>query len=666
MSELEKDYSAEIRNAQNSLRAGRFGEAISGLQNVLKENPEHTDALYMCAVAQRYAKDYSSARKTLARLKSSLPEYGRAFQEEAHIHRDLNEQDLALRAYQQACLFNPGLEASWKGQANILRAKGQHVDAANAQGHCDRLLALPRELHAVTNLIHEGNVLKAETLCKNYMQKDKQNVEGMRLLADIASRLNANDEAEFLYATATELAPGNVMIRLDYVTFLRKMQRFEDSLGHAKFLNDNFPGNPMLQSVLAVQSQQVGDFETAFDMFDRVLEKNPNDPITLTSRGHALKTFGRQEDAVASYQRATKVKPDHGDAYFSLSNLKTYKFSDEEVATMERVLSPESMALKNQANFNFSLGKAYEDRNNFEKAFSYYERGNECRRLESGYDADKMSRELQDQIDICSTSLFANNEGSGHKAPDPIFILGLPRAGSTLLEQIIASHSQVDGTLELPNILALSNKLRGKTRKLGESDYPAVLNSLDADKFEHFGKSFIEDTRIHRQNAPFFIDKMPNNFRHIGLIHLILPNAKIIDARRHPMACCFSGFKQLFAEGQEFTYGLKQIGQYYKDYVALMDHWDEVLPDKVLRVQYEDVVTDTESQVRRMLEYLDLPFEQACVDFHETKRSVRTASSEQVRQPIFKSGLEQWRNFEPWLDPLKEALGPVLERYPID
>ena len=318
-----------------------------------------------------------------------------------------------------------------------------------------------------------------------------------------------------------------------------------------------------------------------------------------------------------------------------------------------------------RVHLSFALGKAYEDKDDFATSFRYYEQGNRLKKSQTTYKAEQMSEDLAAQREVCTSELFERRSGCGHEAPDPIFIVGLPRAGSTLLEQILSSHSQVDGTLELPNILSLSQRLRRRARQEGTTEYPGILNELPDEELDAFGREFIDDTRIHRQGAPYFIDKMPNNFRHIGLIHLILPNAKIIDARRHPMACCFSGFKQLFAEGQEFTYDLTDAGLYYRDYVELMDHWDAVLPGKVLRVQYEDVVSDTPGQVRRILGYCGLPYEDACVNFYATKRSVRTPSSEQVRQPIYTSGLEQWRNFEPWLEPLKAALGDVLQRYPI-
>ena len=298
-----------------------------------------------------------------------------------------------------------------------------------------------------------------------------------------------------------------------------------------------------------------------------------------------------------------------------------------------------------------------------QKLAGIYERGNTLKRVQSRYDADQMTEELAAQQQICTEALFAMQSNKGFDAPDPIFIVGLPRAGSTLLEQILASHSQIDGTLELPNILSLAHRLRRKQRISDESHYPQVLSELTAEQLRDHGQAFINDTRIHRAGAPYFIDKMPNNFRHIGLIHLILPNAKIIDARRHPLDCCFSGFKQLFAEGQEFTYGLEQVGRYYHDYVQLMRHWDRVLPGKVLRVQYEDVVADLDAQVHRMIDFLGLPFESACVEFHKTKRVVRTASSEQVRQPINTKGIEAWKPFEPWLNPLKDALGDTLHSY---
>ncbi len=654
------------KNIQNLMRGRQFEAAVKLASECVENNPKDIEALYMQAVCLRYMKRFDEAEKLLPSIHALSPDFGRAFQEEGHNARDQGLWDSALLAYQKATTSNPALIASWREQAKILHKKNRIQDARQAIAQADRLAKLPPELVTVTHLIHEGRLLKAEELCRYFLQNNLHHIEAMRLLADIGARFGILNEADFLLESAIEFDPENIQLKLDYISILRKRQKFGASLDVAEELYKRDPDSPLFQSHLAIENMQTGNYERAFELFNEVLEKHPNDPSTLTSQGHALKTFGKHEEAVKSYQSAYKAKADHGDAYFGLANLKTYKFSDEEVQQMLGLTERRDIRFMDHVHLCFSLGKAYEDRKNFEKAFEFYERGNDLKCVQSRYKSAHMTMELEAQSDICTAELFQKQGGKGFPVQDPIFIVGLPRAGSTLLEQIIASHSQVDGTLELPNILSLSYRLKGKHRAPGDRHYPQILHDLPAEKLEAFGKQFIEDTRIHRQDAPFFIDKMPNNFRHIGLISLILPNAKIIDARRHPMACCFSGFKQLFAEGQEFTYGLEQVGQYYRDYVALMDHWDEVLPGKILRVQYEDVVADTETQVRRVLEYLDLPFEEACVEFHKTKRSVRTASSEQVRQPIFKSGLEQWRNFEPWLDPLKEALGPeIMKRYPI-
>ncbi|MGI9322711.1 MAG: sulfotransferase, partial [Pseudomonadales bacterium] len=375
----------------------------------------------------------------------------------------------------------------------------------------------------------------------------------------------------------------------------------------------------------------------------------------------ACKTMGNFDGAVQDYRAAlssqTANQPAHGEAYYSLANLKTYRFQDDEITAMRQQADNANLSYLDRVYLAFALGKACEDRGEFEESFRHYATGNQLKKAQSRYSAEQMTQALQAQMQVCSADFFAARQGYGHQAPDPIFILGLPRAGSTLLEQILASHSQVDGTLELPNILALANKLGRGEKITGESKYPNVLTEVSAADCERFGAEYLHDTRIHRQGAPFFIDKMPNNFRHIGLIKLILPNAKIIDARRHPMACCFSGFRQLFAEGQEFSYSLGDLGAYYRDYVELMTHWDKVLPGQVLTVNHEDVVDDLEGQVRRILDYCGVPFEQACLEFYKTERNVRTPSSEQVRQPIFSSGVDDWRNYEAWLGPLRDALG---------
>ena len=649
------DRAAALQQAQKLLQSGDFASGLSAAEAMLSDDPGDSEALYVAAVAARYLKRFDAAEGFLERLHAASPEFGRAWQEAAHLQRAKGNEAGALAAFTRATQFNPALEASWRAQADLLSAAGRAQEAANAIAQAERLKAMPRELLAATHHLHEGRLLRAEEFCRHFLRQNPKDTEGMRLLAQIGVKLGILDDAEFLLESARVFDPDNVQIRLDYIDALRRRQKFAQAKEEAEALYAMDPVNPLFQSHLAIESMQTGEYARAFELFDAVLAAVPNDPATLTSRGHALKTVGKQDEAIASYQRAFAAKPDHGDAYYALANLKTYRFSDAEIAAMRAQTDRSDLGFMDRVHLSFALGKAYEDREEYEQSFQFYSAGNDLKRRQTRYDADDMQAELAKQKEQCTADLFAKHQGAGYDAPDPIFILGLPRAGSTLLEQILASHSQIDGTLELPNILALAHRLRG--RSAGASQYPQVLHDLSGEQFATMGSDFIENTRIHRQEAPFFIDKMPNNFRHIGLIKLILPNAKIIDARRDPMDCCFSGFKQLFAEGQEFTYGLTEVGRYYSDYVDLMDHWDKVLPGAVLRVQHEDVLDDQEGQTRRMLEYLGLPFEEACIDFYKSKRAVRTASSEQVRQPINRSGQGAWQPYEPWLGELRAALG---------
>lgn len=649
----------DLAAIQKKIVAKQFSAAVSDLAVILDDDPENPDALYMGAVCRRYLGDFENALDLLARLKTIAPDHGRAHQEEGHTYRDMKRTDQALAAYARACQHNPALEASWRGQLDILSRNG--LDTRYVQARLQKLTELPRPLVAVIDLISQGKLLKAESLCRQFLQKVPHHAEGMRLLADIGLRLGVLDDAEFLLESALKFEPDNVDVRMDYVRTLRKRQKFAAALEQAQELLKRSPDNVQFQSLVAIESMQIGDFDSAIALFDAVLERVPGDPITLTSRGHAYKTKGSYEDAVAAYRDALAKQPMHGEAWYSLANLKVYEFSEGDIESMRSLEQNPDLGHQDRIYVCFALGKACEDKHDYDTAFTYYARGNQLKKAQSRYSAEKITEDLAAQRRVCDAKLFTDRASAGHDAPDPIFIVGLPRAGSTLLEQILSSHSQVDGTLELPNILSLSQRLRRRGRDGKASPYPEILRDLKNDELTEFGEEYIRDTQIHRQQAPCFIDKMPNNFRHIGLIHLILPNAKIIDARRHPMACCFSAFKQLFAEGQEFSYDLTDLGQYYCDYVTLMDHWDTALPGKVLRVQYEDVVADLEGKVRCILDYCGLPFEEACIEFHRTERSVRTPSSEQVRQPIYQSGLEQWRLFERHLDPLRTALEVGLD-----
>ncbi|MEM8767774.1 MAG: sulfotransferase [Pseudomonadota bacterium] len=629
------------------------------------------DALYLIAVAQRYQRKLDHAAKTLRELLELQPENARAWQERGHVCLSANDLERARTAYEQAVRRNPALLASWKALVNLYRMAGLAEEVGLAEQEAAYLDALPEPLLGALSLFNEGKLFKADQLCRHFLRKNQQHVEGMRLLAMIGEQLGVLLDAEFLLETALELEPEYTRLRYDYANLLLKMQKFEGARAETETLVAGDPGNLRYLALHANALAGVGDHEAAIAAYSTVINARPGQFVLHVMRGHAEKTVGRLEDAIRSYHQASELQPLYGDAYWSLANTKTYRFSAVEIEQMRSAEADARIGVDDRIHVCFALGKALEDAGAFEESFTYYERGNILKQEIVKHRRDFLEQRVAAQKAVCTAALFAARKGAGCPAPDPIFIVGLPRAGSTLLEQILASHSMVDGTLELPNVIALSQRLRGPIGQAAESErnprYPGILAELEPDYFRRFGEQFIEDTRVYRQEAPRFIDKNPNNFFHIGLIHLMLPNARVIDARRHPMACCFSGFKQLFGQGQDFSYGLAEIGDYYRRYVELMDHWDDVLPGFVLRVQHEDVVDDLETQVRRMLDFCELPFEEDCLAFHKTERSVRTPSSEQVRQPIYRSGLDVWENYARWLEPLKRALGPdVRARYGIN
>ena len=612
--------------------------------------------LYLTAVNQRYLNRIHDALATLDRMQRIHPGYGRLFQERGHCYRALGEKESAAAAYQQAVTLNPALPASWKALAALYAALGRRAEADNAANVAASLDALPAAVVAANSLFAEGETHAAEQMVRRFLLQNPDHVEGMRLLARIGMKLDILDDAEFLLENVLQFSPDYHAARYDYAEVLAARHKHREALQQIRLLLAIEPRNPLFRSVEGNALVGLGNHEAALKVFFELREETPSNPTVHLAIGHAQKTIGRQPEAIESYRRAAAVKPNFGDAYWSLANLKTYRFSEQEIERMRSEEGSTGTPTVDRYHLCFALGKALEDRAEFAESYSFYARGNELKKEETRYDADALERNLRRQAQMCTKEFFAARAGMGCNAAHPIFIVGLPRAGSTLIEQILASHSLVEGTKELPDIPQLVQHLNGRESDESKPKYPDVLAELDAAQMRAFGEKFIADTCIYRTGRPYFIDKMPNNFRHIGLIHLILPNAKIIDARREPMACCFSNFKQLFASGQEFTYSEDDIGRYYLSYVELMNHWDEVLPGKVLRVQHERVVEDLEASVRRLLAFCGLPFEQRCVEFYKTERSIRTASSEQVRRPIFKDGLDQWRHFEPWLGKLKAAL----------
>ncbi len=649
-------FKLDIERASKAIRDSRFVEALSFLESNLAKDPNHIDSLYFAAVCSRYLKNYKDSQNYLNNLLSQAPDMGRAYQELGHLNKVTGKEEESISYYRQACELNPALISSWKSLFNYFVKKNNKPAADHAHEQITKLESLPSILLYISQILNEGRLAIAEKKCREFLKKNPTNVYAMTLLSDIAKKFGYFDDAELLLENAVNFSPNDGDVRMKYALILRVKQKFAKTMEQVNILCEQFPDNLSYQAQKASEIMQNGQHADAIDLFENIIKKNPYNFSALTSKGHAEKTLGMTEDAINSYKSSYMIKNDHGEAYFSLSNLKTYKFTNDEINMMRTQLNRVDLTLKDKAYFHFALAQACEAIEEYDEAFINLDKGNKIKNEQSKYTIEKMDKELQSQIDVCDKNFFKKLGNGGFDSKDPIFILGLPRAGSTLIEQILASHSMVDGTLELPNILSMAQGLRGDDIYGNEGNYPKSMESLTLEKRTELGKLFIDDTRMHRKDAPRFTDKMPNNFRHIGLIHLILPNAKIIDARRYPLDCCFSMFKQLFAQGQEFTYGLAEAGSYYNSYVKLMDHWNEVLPNKILRVNNEDVIDDLEGQVKRMLDFLELPFEESCITFYETDRSVRTASSEQVRKPVNRSGQGRWKPYAKNLRALVENI----------
>jgi tetratricopeptide (TPR) repeat protein len=656
----------EVRRVRELLEYRRYAQALEAGEALALEAPENRDVLYLMALSLRYLNRIPEALAILARLEQHHPAFSRLYQERGHCHVVLKDAPQAIDAFLRGVNINPALPASWSMLEGLYRMTGNMENAGMAAAHVATLKQLPPEVLQATSLFSDGDLVAAEVIIRAFLVKHGNHVEAMRLLGRIALKRDVLDDAELLLETVLEQAPDYQAARHDYARVLLERHKYLHARRELEKLLMLEPANRQYRTLYATACVGLGEHERAIVLYRELVAEAPDAPDSADlhlSVAHALKTLGSTEAAIDAYRVAARVRAQFGDAYWSLANLKTYRFSDGEIARMQADESVPDIALVDRYHLCFALGKAFEDREDYAQSFRYYERGNALKKSESRYRPEILETNTAKQREICTAEFFARRLRFGAQNPDPIFIVGLPRAGSTLLEQILASHSRVEGTQELGDIPRIVHDLQGRDPNPHNPRYPGVLAGLKAEDFLRLGEKYLADTRVYRAGKPFFIDKMPNNFRHIGLIHLILPNAKIIDARREPMACCFSNLKQLFANGQEFTYSVEDIARYYRTYLDLMSHWDEVLPGRVLRVWHEDVVDDLEGNVRRILNFCGLEFEPACVEFHKTARSVRTASSEQVRQPIFREGLDQWRHYEAWLSPLKDSLGDAMLRW---
>jgi tetratricopeptide (TPR) repeat protein len=655
---------SEAARIRALLRDKKFSETLAAGVALLAEVPHHRDVLLYVAIAERYLGRIPDALKTLEVLEQHHPSFSRLYEERGRCFVDMKEAPQAIAAFSQAVKINYALPGSWRMLDGLYRMTGQNDSAAGAARHAAKLQTLPPEVLVAAGLFADGDLSAAESRVRAYLLSHGHHVEAMRLLAGIGIARKVYDDAELLLAGVLTLSPDYRAARQEHASVLVELHRYEEARRDLDLLIKDDPKNRLLITLYAYSCVGLGEHERAIDLYASLLLETSEDADVHLSIAHAQKTLGRTQEAIDSYRKAANCRPAFGDAYWSLANLKTYRFTDAELSRLRAALAGPTTAAADRYHLAFALGKALEDQGEYAEAFHYYELGNALKRAESNYRPEIIENNTRQQIEVCTAEFFGGREGWGAKNADPIFIVGLPRSGSTLIEQILASHSKVEGTQELANIQQIVANLRGRDPDLSNPRYPRVLAAMTEEEFLKWGEQYLATTRVYRSSGkPFFIDKMPNNFRHLGLIHLMLPNARIIDARREPMACCFSNLKQLFANGQEFTYSIEDIARYYRTYLELMRHWDRVLPGRVLRIYHEDVVDDLEGNVRRILDFCALEFEPQCVEFHKTERSVRTASSEQVRQPIYREGLDQWKNFEPWLLPLKNGLGDAVARY---
>ncbi len=657
----------DVTRIRALLRERRFDEGVAAGVALAQRVPENRDVLYLLAQGQRQLHRLTDALVTLAELERTHPRFARLYQERGLCYVARKDAPHAIEAFAQAITINPALPASFDMLAGLHRLTGDAQSALRETAEAARLRALPAAVLEATGLFAEGDVFRAEKMIRAYLLQHGDHVEAMRLLARIGTSLGVLDDAEILLAAALEIAPDHEAVRAEYACALLDRHKHVEARGQLQTLISQAPGNRRYRTLYASAIVGLGLHEEAVTLFRNLIAECPAGTMEMAelqlSAAHALKTLGRRDEAIAAYRNAITAQPGFGDAYWSLANLKTFRFTEAEIAQACRFEQRAETIPADRLHLCFALGKAFEDRAAFETSWQYYERGNALKRQESRYRPEIIERNTAGQRSICTAPFFARRAGYGLPSDEPIFIVGLPRSGSTLIEQILASHSQVEGTQELADIPRIVLDLQGRDPDLDNPRYPNILADMPPAAFTALAEKYLRETAVYRSGRPHFIDKMPNNFRHIGLIHLMFPNARIIDARREPMACCVGNLKQLFAQGQEFAYSIEDIARYYRTYLDLMEHWDAALPGRVLRVLHEDVVDDLDASVRRILDFCGLPFEPGCVAFHKTERSVRTASSEQVRQPIYREGLDQWRHFEPWLDTLHDKLGDAVLRY---
>ena len=580
-------------------------------------------------------------------------------------YRLLNNPPLALRQASEVIRQYPNDSGGYRLLGAAKRQIGDLKGAIEAERRSIDASKIDGELIEAANAMRDMKLKDAEILLKGRLQRDPFDVVAIRLLATLAAHVNQEQQAIEFLRRAVHIMPSYIEAKSDLARLLgKKNGKAEEAIEILDDLEGQGELTPMRRVMRATLFNRIGQHQRAIDDYEKSISEQPENAGIWNSVGHAYKTVGEYDKAIEAYRRAAALRAGSGEAWWSLANLKTFRFSDEDIASMERAVTDSDVDPNDRLQTHFALGKSYEDRKQADLAWKHYAAGNRVRLKQTPHSATVETKLIDRTIKLMDRKFFDDRKDQGFPAPDPIFILGMPRAGSTLLEQILSSHSQIEGTMELGEIMAFASGIGDRASKRDNDNYPANLAKLPPDRLRGLGERFIDMTRVHRiEGLPFFIDKMPNNWQHAGFIRLILPNAKIIDARRHPLDCGFSNFKQHFASGQTFTYNLADFGRYYRDYVRLMDHFDKVQPGMVYRFVHEQLLDDPEPAVRGVLEFLGLPFEESCLRFYDNKRAVRTPSAEQVRQPLSKKAVGSYRVFEEWLEPLKQALGPTLDHW---
>ena len=653
-----------VRRAVAAMKANRPLRAEEICRDHLLMNPGSVQHLALLgrALAKQGRLDEAAAEVDAAI--ALAPELPLLHEDLGSVRAQQGRYEDAIPLFERAIRLDPRLPSAHRklGQALAAAGRGNEADR-QFESYFDRDPVAGRIAEGADHL-RAGRADEAITVLREVLRENPDNVDAMRYLAIAYWReKDKPGEAEAWLRRATATAPDFTAAWLSLGLVLLDNNKPNEAIDAYRRAVELAPNNAAAWAGAGNAYSQAGQQDRSVAAYAKSLELNPRAAGVHMSHGHALKTIGDQEAALAAYRAAIAERPRFGEVYWSMANLKVFRFEDAEIRAMEEQLARGDLTDSERIHFSFALGKAYEDNGDYDAAWSHFDAGNRLQRPSVKHDPLEMEKRHEDIRRVFDRDFLAEHAGCGHEAPEPILVVGLPRSGSTLIEQILASHSQVEGTSELPTLGKIATSI-GRFRR-DNAEFPESVIDLEGRDWLAYGQRYLEDAGRHRfTERPFFTDKMPNNFPLVGLLHLILPNAKVIDARRHPLDSCIGCYKQLFAKGQNFTYDLEDLAHYYRHYDAIMNHWRQVLPGKVLTVHYEETVTDLEGQVRRILDHCGLPFEASCVRFHETRRAVRTASSEQVRQPIYFDALGKWRQYAAYCEWLVEDLEAIVGRLP--